>query len=470
VRPEPNQKKIHVKGSLHFVGIGGIGMSAIARILIGRGDRISGSDICENRLTAQLREAGARIAIGHRSRNINGARAVVISSAIEPDNPEFLAANRKGVPIYRRGEMLAQLMRGRRGIAVAGTHGKTTTTAMAAAILLAGSLDPTILLGGEAIEWESNARDGSGEWFLTEADESDGSFMELEPLIALVTNIENDHIASDEELPRLRSAFAGFLRRLPADGVAAIGIDSAESAALTRLSRVARTVTFGLCDGADVHAADVRYENFGSSFDVFAGGKRIGRVQLQVPGEINVFNALGAIVIGLTLGVRFPTAAQALAKFTGVRRRFEVLVRTPRAMVVDDYAHHPTEVSATIAAARAYHAGQVVVAFQPHRYTRTAYLAHDFARALAGAQLVFLTPVYAASETPIEGVSERSIGEPLRALGAEVEYVPSIAALPQCILDRAPRGALVLMLGAGDITNVAAELAHRLQDPLSATA
>lgn len=457
-------------GSLHFVGIGGIGMSAIARILLARGDRISGSDVHDTPLIDQLRAAGARIAIGHRAKNITGARAVVISSAISPDNPEFLAASERKLPIYRRGEMLAQLMSGRRGIAIAGTHGKTTTTAMAAAILISAALDATILMGGEAIEWGSNARDGSGEWFLTEADESDGSFMELEPVIALVTNIENDHIASDEELPRLRSSFASFLRHLPADGVAAIGIDNAEGLALTRLSRVARTVTFGLSEAADVHAADLRYENFGSSFGVIAGGKRLGTVQLRVPGEINVFNALGAIVVGLAVNVRFSTIAGALGKFGGVRRRFEVLARTPSITVVDDYAHHPTEVKATIAAARQYHAGSILVAFQPHRFTRTAYLAHEFAHALAGAQRVFLTPVYAASETPIDGVSERSIGEPLRALGPEVEYVPSVDALPQRILDRAPRGSLVLMLGAGDITDVAARLAQRVQNLAAVTA
>ncbi|MBV9737316.1 MAG: UDP-N-acetylmuramate--L-alanine ligase [Candidatus Eremiobacteraeota bacterium] len=453
-----------MKGALHFVGIGGIGMSAIARILMTRGDRISGSDLQQSRLTEQLRAGGVRITIGHRAKNIDGARAVVISSAIGPENPEFVAAGERGLPIYRRGEMLAHLMRGRRGIAIAGTHGKTTTTAMAAAVLSGAGLDPTVLIGGEAIEWGSNARDGSGAWFLTEADESDGSFMELVPEIALVTNIENDHIASDEELPRLRSAFAGFLRRLPADGVAVIGVDNKESAALARLSRVARTLTFGLSERADVHAKDARYERFGSTFDVIAAKKRIGNVRLRVPGEINVFNALGAIAIGLTLDVPFAAMAEALSHFAGVRRRFEILARTPRLSVVDDYAHHPTEVKATIAAARAYHDGQVIVAFQPHRYTRTAYLAHEFADALRGAQAVFLTPVYAASENPIDGVSERSIGEPLQALGTEVHYIKRLDQLPQRILEAASPGALVLMLGAGDITQYAAVLASQVQE------
>jgi len=452
-----------VKGALHFVGIGGIGMSAIARILLMRGDRISGSDVHENRLTDQLRADGARITIGHRARNIDGARAIVISSAIGPTNAEFIAASERGVPIYRRGEMLAQLMRGRRGIAVAGTHGKTTTTAMIACILSNAGLDPTVLIGGEAIEWASNARDGRGEWFLTEADESDGSFMELVPEIALVTNIENDHIASDEELPRLRSAFAGFLRRLPANGVAVVGIDNPESAALSRLSHVARTLTFGLSERADVRASNMRFAEFGSTFDVVARKKRRGGVQLRVPGEINVVNALGAIAISLTLDVPFSAASAALARFTGVRRRFEVVARCAGITVVDDYAHHPTEVKATIAAARAYHDGKVIVAFQPHRYTRTAYLAHDFADALSDAHVVFLAPVYAASESPIDGVSERSIGEPLRARGADVQYVATVDELPRRILERASPGTLVLMLGAGDITDSATVLARQLQ-------
>ncbi len=464
VRFEGSPKKARVKGALHFVGIGGIGMSAIARILMTRGDRISGSDLHESHLTEQLRGDGAHITIGHRARNVDGARAVVISSAIGPTNCEFVAASERGLAIYRRGEMLAQLMRGRRGIAVAGTHGKTTTTAMIASILSGAGLDPTVLIGGEAIEWGSNARDGSGDWFLTEADESDGSFMELVPEVALVTNIENDHIASDEELPRLRSAFAGFLRRLPANGVAVIGVDNPESAALARLSRVARTLTFGLSERADIHAKNVRYERFGSAFDAVAGKKRIGSVQLRVPGEINILNALGAIAIAQTLDVPISKTAAALSRFSGVRRRFEVLARTPKLTIVDDYAHHPTEVKATIAAARAYHHGELIVAFQPHRYTRTAYLAHDFADALRGAQAVFLVPVYAASEMPIDGVSERSIGEPLRADGAEVHYVLDLDQLPQRILERASPGSLVLMLGAGDITEYAAMLAGQLQE------
>lgn len=448
--------------TLHFIGIGGIGMSAIARIFLTRGEPVSGSDVRENAITGELRAAGATVFVGHAAGNVANAHTVVASSAIDPHNPEFAAAKAAGLPILWRGEMLARLMQGRRGIAIAGTHGKTTTTAMTAAILRHGGIDATILIGGEAHDTGTNAHDGVSEWFLTEADESDGSFMQLHPHIAIVTNIENDHMASDAELPALREKFAEFLARLPEGGAAIVGIDNQHSAAIAGLPRGANTVTFGLNPQAALHAANVRFAGLSSSFDVIAGGACLGTVELRVPGEINVVNALGAIAVARELGIPFSQIAQALREFGGVKRRFDILARMPRMTVVDDYAHHPTAVAATIAAARRFHRGALVVAFQPHRYTRTAYLANDFARALTGAELVFLCPVYAASEAPISGVSERSIGEPLRAAGADVRYVDADA-LPDAILEHAPEGSLVLMLGAGNITNLAAELASKLQ-------
>lgn len=462
--PDSDAKEHAVsEGTLHFIGIGGIGMSAIARIFLARGQAISGSDERDSAIIAQLRVAGAKIAIGHRPENIAGAQSVVVSSAIDASNTEFVAAKHAGLPIFHRGAMLAKLMHGKRGIAIAGTHGKTTTTAMAAAILTHAGLDATILIGGEALDTGTNAHDGRGEWFLTEADESDGSFMQLEPEIAVVTNIENDHIASDNELPKLRATFAAFLERLPEKGTAIIGIDNHHSATIAPLSRAARTVTFGFGEDTGLRATNVQFKNLGSSFEVIAGGVCLGTVELGVPGAINIANALGAIAIARELEIPFTRIAQALQKFSGVRRRFDILARSGRLTVIDDYAHHPTAIKATIAAARAYHAGPIVVAFQPHRYTRTAYLAKDFARALLGVELVLLTPVYAASEPTMDGVSERSIGEPLRAQGARVEYVPSVSALPDIILERAPQGALVLMLGAGNITGVAAQLAARVR-------
>lgn len=453
---------------MHFIGIGGIGMSAIARIFLARGETVTGSDLHETPLIAQLRKAGATISIGHDAKNIGSASAIVITSAIDVKNPELLAAQASGLPLYRRGEMLAKLMQGHRGIAIGGTHGKTTTTAMAALIVQAAGLNATVLIGGEPMNTGTNAHDGTGEWFLTEADESDGSFMQLEPQIAVVTNIENDHIASDADLPRLRETFATFLGRLPEHGVAIVGVDNAHSASIAPLERGAKTITFGLRGPADLHASNVRFEELGSTFDVIAGNACLGTASLRVPGEINIVNALGAIAVARELGIPFVRIAQALRTFSGVRRRFDILVRGPRMTVVDDYAHHPTAVKATIAAARRYHDGPLIVAFQPHRYTRTAYLARDFSEALKGAEMVFLAPVYAASEPPIDGISEKSIGEPLRASGANVHYVGSVEDLPDAILEHAVDGTLVLMLGAGNITNVAARLATRLRETQAA--
>jgi len=443
-------------------------MSAIARILLARGEYVSGSDVKETSLLAQLRAEGARISIGHDARNIDGATTVVLSSAIDRMNPETVAARRAGVAVLHRGELLAQLMRERRGIAICGTHGKTTTTAMAHAVLRGCGIDAGLALGGIDVQLESNACDGTSAWFATEADESDGSFALLDPVIAVVTNIENDHLASDDDLPHLVRAFGEFLKKLPEDGLAIIGIDNAQSASLAtagenaEYSRRARTVTIGLTPQADLHASNIRFADLGSTFDVMAGEIRLGTVGLCVPGEINVQNALAAIAIARELEIPFAKITAALRGFHGVRRRFDIVARSERMIVVDDYAHHPTAVRATIAAARDYAHGPLVVAFQPHRYTRTAYLARDFADALHDADRVYLAPIYAASEPSIPGVSERSIGEPLEAAGIRVSYVNDVDDLERRLYDEVPHGAIVLMLGAGNITDVAQRLAQRI--------
>jgi UDP-N-acetylmuramate--alanine ligase len=448
--------------SYHFVGIGGIGMSAIARILLARGERVFGSDIALSPLVEELRGEGARVTIGHHARNVRDADAVIVSSAIDRRNPEYAAAVQLGIPVLRRGEMLSRLLRERRGIAVCGTHGKTTTTAMTHAVLRRGGIDASLVLGGIDVELGSNAYDGASPWFVTEADESDGSFALLEPAMAIVTNIENDHLTSDDELPGLARAFAEFLAKLPEDGLAVIGADNPLSASLESHDLRARIVTFGLDSNAWLRPANLSFADFGSRFDVVAGGRTAGNIQLRVPGRINVENALAAIAIGAELGVPFEAIADALRAFRGVRRRFDVLISNERATIVDDYAHHPTAVRATIAAARRYHQGELVVAFQPHRYTRTAFLAREFADSLRGADRVYLAPVYAAMEPAIPGVSERSIGEPLAAFGASVSYAGSLEELESRLLDEMPAGAMVLMLGAGDITEVASRLAAHL--------
>jgi UDP-N-acetylmuramate--alanine ligase len=448
--------------SVHFVGIGGIGMSALARILHARGQRVSGSDVKETALTEELRAQGIDVAIGHDAANIDGARTVVVSSAIERRNPEYAAALRLGIPILHRGELLAQLLAGRRGIAVCGTHGKTTTTAMTHAVLRLSGIDASLVLGGIDGLTRTNAHDGNSPWFVTEADESDGSFALLEPEIAIVTNIENDHLTSDDELPQLVRAFGEFLAKLPENGAAVVGVDNELSASLLEHDLRPVVATFGTNSRANVRAANVRFEHLGSIFDVFWDDVAVGSVELRVPGAVNVQNALAAIATARHLGIPFSSVAEALAAFRGVRRRFDILASTPRLIVVDDYAHHPTAVRATISAARQYHGGPIVAAFQPHRYTRTAFLARHFADALRGADRVYLTPIYAASEPAIPQVSERSIGEPLRAAGSDVRYVTTVDDLEERLLDEVPTGALVLMLGAGNITDVAARLARRL--------
>ena len=450
---------------VHFIGISGIGMSALARLLLQRGYTVSGSSDRATGLTARLQSEGATIAIGHDAGNLGAAQTVVVSSAIPAGNSEVEAARARGTEIVRRGALLAHLMEDRRGIAIAGTHGKTTATAMLACVLEAGGFDPSVVVGGERLDTGSNARNGSGEWFVAESDESDGSFLDLRPRIGVVTNVENDHVASDEEFERMRDSFGKFLSALPHDGLAVVGIDEPHGAALAGLERAARTLTFGFSPAAQIRASGVNFSGFGSHSTILVEGSARGELQLAVPGEMNVRNALPAIAVALELGMHFGDVARALEAFGGVKRRFEIVARTPRMTVVDDYAHHPTAVAATIAAARGGFAGPIVVAFQPHRYTRTSYLAADFARSLRGADRVLLTEIYAASERPIDGVGARSIGEPLRALGGEVDYVDDIERLPERVLAVAPDGALVLFLGAGSITAAAAALAGQLERP-----
>lgn len=443
--------------TFHLIGIGGIGMSAIARLLLARGASVSGSDMKRSALIDELEAEGAHIAIGHRAENVGTPETVVVSSAIAAGNPEYLEAKRIGVPIVTRGAMLATIIGTTRTIAIAGTHGKTTTTSMAASIFEAAGLDPTVAVGGQRIDTASNAHNGVGAWFITESDESDGSFLHLSPTIAVVTNIENDHIASDAELPRLIEQFQTFLAKLPANGRAIVGVDNRMSAALAERVE-APVTTYATHSAADLRALALRFDALGSTFTVNECGIDLGTIALNVPGEINVQNALAAIAVAREAGIAFEIIAQALRGFHGVRRRFEIVGRSETLTIVDDYAHHPTAIAQTIAAARNATQGAVIVAFQPHRYTRTAYLAADFARALGTADAVYLTPIYAAAESPIDGISERSIGEPLGAGGTPVHYVADIDELIVRIPEDAPTGALVLMLGAGSISSAAQRL------------
>jgi UDP-N-acetylmuramate--alanine ligase len=436
-------------------------MSALARVLLARGLAVSGSSDQQTPLTDALAGEGARVSIGHAAANLAGARTLVASSAIAPDNPELTAARARAIPIVRRGALLAELMAPARGVAIAGTHGKTTATAMIAAVLEAGDLDPTMVLGGELVEGGQNARVGASRWFVAESDESDGSFLDLQAEIAIVTNVENDHVASDEEMPRLEAAFERFLANLPSNGLAIVGTDDVRAARLAKRQRAARTRTFGF-SSADIVARNPRYADFGSRFEVEVDGRMLGEIALCVPGAINVLDALPAIALAGELDIPFERVRAGLGRFQGVRRRFQIMGRDAQMTVVDDYAHHPTAVAATLAAARANWGGPIVVAFQPHRYSRTRYLAAEFARALAGAELVVLAPIYAASEPPLDGVDARSIGEPLARAGTSVTYASSVEDVPDRVRAIAPPGSLVLCLGAGTITLAARTLGAAL--------
>jgi len=440
-------------------------MSAIARLLLARGARVSGSDVQRSELVDALAAEGALVSIGHRAENVGHPDLVIVSSAIAHDNPEFVAALERGIDIKTRGAMLAELTGSRKTIAIAGTHGKTTTTAMTATILERAGLEPTYAIGGVRVDTATNAGAGAGVWFVTESDESDGSFLHLQPTIAVVTNVENDHLSSDDELPGLLAGFATFVERVPPDGCAIIGIDDRGSAFIAKNATTPKT-TFATRVEADLTARDIVYDGLGSRFTLVERGQVLGEVCLHVPGEINVQNALAAIGVARMLKVDVPAIAAALAAFRGVRRRFEIVGERGGVTVIDDYAHHPTAIAQTIAAARGYTGKPIVVAFQPHRYSRTRYLAHDFAVALSKADAVLLAPIYAASEAPIAGVTERSIGEPLAAGGTPVTYVANVDDLLTAIPRAIGTDAVVLMLGAGSIS----EVAHRLGASLDAPA
>ena len=456
---------------VHFVGIGGVGMSAIARVLLAMGIGVSGSDLATTNTVEKLRALGAHVHLGHGSANIKGADAVVISSAIPQDNPEVVAAQRARVPVLQRAEMLAQIMADKRAVAVSGTHGKTTTTSMVSLVLDAGGFESTVLIGGEVNDLGANARLGSGDVVVAEADESDASFLRLTPTCAVVTNIENDHLGYYRDLEHLIDTFSSFINRVPPSGSI---VASADCPAVNELIRRfyqspkllgdPRVITAGFDAAATVRAEDMQLADFGSTFAVYRDGAALGEMRLRVPGRINVHNALCALAVGLVFDVPFERIATALARFRGVARRFQILYDRPDMKIVDDYAHHPTAVQETIAAARAYWPGHIVVAFQPHRYSRTAYLFRDFAHALLGADEVIVTDIYAAGEVPLPGVRAESIVECIRDLDAvkNVSYLPKTADVLAYLQRTLGPGDLALTLGAGDIGGVAHELAGTL--------
>jgi UDP-N-acetylmuramate--alanine ligase len=446
---------------VHLVAIGGVGMSGIAEILLNLGFQVSGSDLHDSPATERLARLGATIDIGHRAEQVTGADVVVYSSAVTAANPEIVEARRRRIPVIRRAEMLAELMRLKYGIAVAGSHGKTTTTSLVAAVLAEGGLDPTVVVGGRALASGRNAILGSGEYLVAEADESDGTFLRLTPTIAVVTNVDLEHVDHYPDLDTLRDAFAAFLERVPFYGTCVLCADDPEVRALVpRLDR--KVITYGVSPDATVRGVPdpAASGDGGAAAVVMAEGRELGRIALRLRGQHNLVNALAAVAVGMELGIAFGQIAAALAAFAGVGRRFEEHGEPGGVRVVDDYGHHPTEVGATLQVARAI-GRPVKVLFQPHRYSRTARFPHEFADALAGAQAVALLPVYAAGEEPLPGVDSRLIADalgakesaPVALLGDQAEVYPWLDAT-------VGPGDLLLVLGAGDV--------GRLVDPICA--
>jgi UDP-N-acetylmuramate--alanine ligase len=437
---------------VHFVGIGGIGMSGIAELLANLGYKVSGSDAKRSDVTARLERLGVRIEEGHDARHVGDADVVVVSSAIAAENPEIGEARRRSIPVIPRAEMLAELMRLRYGIAVAGAHGKTTTTSMIALVLERAGLDPTAVIGGRLSAFGSNARLGSGQYMVVEADESDRSFLKLSPSIAVVTNLDREHMEAYGSVEHLEQAFVDFANKVPFYGaVVACADDPMLAPLLPRITR--RLITYGIEQPADLVGQNVTLGAFEARCGVSSrAGTVLGTMTLKVPGRHNVQNALAAVTVGLELNVPFEKIAAALAEFGGAERRFQRLGEARGVIVVDDYGHHPTEIAAVIAAARAGIGRRVMVVFQPHRYSRTRDLMDAFGPALGGADEIVLTDIYAASEPPLPGVTLDSFAARVKAAtDAPVHTVPAVADLPAFVASRARSGDLVITLGAGSI-------------------
>jgi UDP-N-acetylmuramate--alanine ligase len=469
-----NDRMGHIN-TIHFVGIGGVGMAGIAEVLLGLGYQVQGSDLKASKATARLERLGAGIFIGHDAANLGSADVVVTSSAVPRDNPEIIEAQSRRIPVVRRAEMLAELMRFRYGIAVAGTHGKTTTTSLVASILAEGGFDPTFVIGGRLESADANARLGAGRFLVAEADESDASFVHLQPMISVVTNIDADHLgAYDSDMGRLKQGFLDFLHNLPFYGLAVLYSDDANTREL--IPDVGRRVlSYGFGERADVRAYGLQQQGLKTHFEVEHPELQDRQpFTLNLPGRHNVLNAVAAITVAIELGVDIEAIRSALAGFSGIDRRLQVLatIQTEAGPVtfVDDYGHHPTEIEATLAAARlAWPGSRLVVIFQPHRYTRTRDLFDEFAQVLSDCDTLLLLPVYPAGEEPVAGADSKSLARAIRARGAvEPVLVDDLEALPATLGNMLEADDVVLTLGAGSIGSAATELpdALRLRRPV----
>ena len=452
---------------IHFIGIGGAGMSGLAEVLLNLGYPVSGSDLKAGEATHRIVALGGRVFIGHDASNVAGAQVVVYSTAVRDDNPELAAARAALVPVIPRADMLAELMRMKYGVAVGGAHGKTTTTSLVAAVLARGGLDPTVVVGGLLHAFGSNARLGRGQFLVAEADESDGSFLRLAPAVTVVTNIDREHLDHYRDLEAIRQAFVDFANRVPFYGVSVMCLDDDEvRGILPRITK--RTILYGTRPEASVRAEGIELSPHGSRFRVTLDGQLLGAVELKLPGRHNALNALAAVAVGLEVEVAFSHIAEALATFHGVSRRFETRGEAGGVRVVDDYGHHPTEIAATLAAARGL-GGRVLVIFQPHRYSRTHALRREFGVCFGDADRVWVLDIYAAGELAIPGVSARTIVESAREQNStHVEEAHDAAAAVAAAVAEARPGDTVLTLGAGDVSKLADEVLRRLQRPVAA--
>jgi UDP-N-acetylmuramate--alanine ligase len=444
---------------VHFVGIGGSGMSGIAEVLLNLGYEVTGSDLKDTEVVARLRTLGARTHVGHRGEHVEGSDVVVVSTAIRPENPEVARAHELGVPVIPRAEMLAELMRIKYSVAVAGAHGKTTTTSMVGEILAHGGLDPTVIVGGRLRALGAHARLGQGPFLVAEADESDGSFLLLSPTIAVVTNVDEEHLDYYRSLDRVKAAFLDFVNRVPFYGTVVLPIDEPNAAAL-RPGVKRRVVTYGFAGGADFEGRDLEVDSRGVRFGLCVRGRDEGRIELRVTGGHNARNALAALVAGWELGIPIAVMRGALREFAGVSRRLEHRGEVRGAPWVDDYAHHPTEIEAALRALRDSYDRRIVAVFQPHRFSRTQALLGRFATCFAGVAELVLLPIYAAGETPIAGVSSEAVAEAVRAAGStRVHLVRDFAEAARLAVSLLGPRDLLLTIGAGDVYR-AGELAR----------
>ena len=448
---------------IHFVGIGGSGMSAIARVLLEQGYKVSGSDLSESEIVKKLKALGADIYQGHKAEYVNGVDAIVVSTAIAKNNPEVVAAIDNNIPVYHRSDIVATLLNNEKGIAVAGAHGKTTTTSMLAVLLDVAGIDPTAIIGGEVDYLQSNAKLGNGEYLVAEADESDGSFLKLLPEIAIVTNIENDHMDYYGSMENILATFKKFLGNLSTyTGLAVLCFDNDYVKNLAPEIAV-KYVSYALNSKADYMAKNIVADGANTLFDVYKDDDKIGSIKLNVPGKHNVANALAAIVVCLKLGIDFETMQKGFDYFNGAKRRFQTKGKTKGIWVVDDYAHHPTEIATTLVAARQTKPHRLICAFQPHRYSRTNLLFEEFVSCFKESDILILTEIYSAGEAPIAGVTGKLLAERIKEqIGQEVVYIEQRSDISQYLADIAKDGDLIITMGAGDIFLTGEELLESL--------